>query len=770
MIALPPNDARLPGLPIALDGQAIRGRLALALPDCVEGRVELLDVEPNYVRYKPATNCLVGYRLSLLDLATGQTDELPAHLRLYANDKAARIWSGRSLYRLVERSAHTHPGPLAARAGLLADLGGLIQVYPVDRSLRQLVLVSQRSEAGRLLADATTARLAGLDIEELGLVRYKPARKALLHYRLRAGAAQDWGREAYAKTYADDRAPRMDRLIRRLRASGVPLPEPLGASEEHRVGFQAAAAGVPLLELRGHGRYEAALGGVVDALARLHAVSPADLGHDLPAPSAGYDAWLLKQAAETLATLLPDDAVRVRRLADEIASELEGLPPAEPRPIHGDFYDDQVLVGDGTLTLLDLDEVRLGDPLTDVGNFLGHVSAKLTDEGRVDASREAFLGAWASRTGGDRCAPLLHEAAALILMAVGPFRRLEADWPDGIRRHLDLAADRLREFRRRTPQASTAAVDETALDPLLMEPILSGLPVPSPVQVRRAEVIRHKVGRRCTVRYELEVGPECRQMIAYAKLFASERAPRVHAALEALTTAVTAPAAPRLPQPLGCMPQHHLIVIGEVPGVPCVDRLAAGDVGLARSVAEALHVVHAADARLPRDHRLTDEIEPLAAGVERLSVTVPELAGSGRAALEALGAGTDRDWAWRTRPLHRDFYPEQVLVDGEAIGFVDLDDAAMGEPAVDVANFVAHLRLLAMRRAGAAGALATVEDAFLERYASLDPELDPALVRFLVGATCLRLAEIHVGRTRGPWLAHQLVKEAHRCLPKPLAA
>ena len=61
---------------------------------------------------------------------------------------------------------------------------------------------------------------------------------------------------------------------------------------------------------------------------------------------------------------------------------------------------------------------------------------------------------------------------------------------------------------------------------------------------------------------------------------------------------------------------------------------------------------------------------------------------------------------WRFRPIHRDIYHDQVLVTRRGLGLLDFDDAAMSEPAVDVANFLAHLRLLALEEPSRAAALA----------------------------------------------------------------
>jgi Ser/Thr protein kinase RdoA (MazF antagonist) len=73
------------------------------------------------------------------------------------------------------------------------------------------------------------------------------------------------------------------------------------------------------------------------------------------------------------------------------------------------------------------------------------------------------------------------------------------------------------------------------------------------------------------------------------------------------------------------------------------------------------------------------------------------------------------------RGLHRDFYFDQVLVDGDRIWLVDLDLYAGGDPAIDIGNFLAHLDELALRRHGEIAAHAPQAEAFLAGYATLAP-------------------------------------------------
>ena len=85
-------------------------------------------------------------------------------------------------------------------------------------------------------------------------------------------------------------------------------------------------------------------------------------------------------------------------------------------------------------------------------------------------------------------------------------------------------------------------------------------------------------------------------------------------------------------------------------------------------------------------------------------------------ACEALATGLPD-----TKPgtLHRDFYPEQVLVDGERLYLLDLDLCALGDPALDIGNFAAHLREHALRVLSDAEALSGLERVLTEHYCLL---------------------------------------------------
>jgi hypothetical protein len=291
-------------------------------------------------------------------------------------------------------------------------------------------------------------------------------------------------------------------------------------------------------------------------------------------------------------------------------------------------------------------------------------------------------------------------------------------------------------------------------DPATAEPILAEA-LGTPLRMVGAEVIRHKPGRRCLFRFRLELGNGMRTV--YAKTYASDRGPGVSAALRALYSVTKRSGGPRVPEPIAYVDAYRLLVIGEVSGGRAEPALATGDEALSLRIAEALHRLHRSGAQLPRHHDLEDELAPL--GMRRTGIVkaMPHLAVLADECLARAHRGAEDAWSWRRLPVHRDCYADQVVT-GADIGLVDLDDAAMSEPAVDVANFAAHLRLSALRSPRRAPALGRSRSAFLAAYRHLDPDLDPRLVQFLEGTTLLRLADIHRSRPGGSLLAGRLLE------------
>src|SRR5207253_690013 len=119
---------------------------------------------------------------------------------------------------------------------------------------------------------------------------------------------------------------------------------------------------------------------------------------------------------------------------------------------------------------------------------------------------------------------------------------------------------------------------------------------------------------------------------------------------------------------------------------------------------------------------ITDEIRILHERLELVGQAQPQL----DARLRRILTDCERLAAF-VRPrafagIHRDFYPDQILVDGGRIYLLDLDLYCEGDPALDIGNFIAHLSEYSLRTYGDPARLAHLERAIYARFAELtDP-------------------------------------------------
>ena len=318
----------------------------------------------------------------------------------FGEPRYVRYQPGRRLVVLYDSMAHltvfkpkrterlwekVEGSPLAER---VPELGGVLQRFPLDVRLPGLATAVEGGE----------------------LVRYKPGRRAVIRYP-----------GAYAKLRADGRAP-------------VSVPgAPRVLLHEAGLTVYEEMPGTPLRECERAPWMEA----VAEAMARLHATRL-----DLPVHDLAVEARDLRAAAETAAAVGADPS----DLAEQLLAALEGVAPAAAT-IHGSFHLDQVLVGPGGVTLLDLDSAAIGHPLFDVGEFASYLTA---------AGEEEARGRFLEACGASRDA-LLFEAAALLRWSSLPFRDLEPDWQVKVRRRIELTRERLADYRRSASSVITAS-------------------------------------------------------------------------------------------------------------------------------------------------------------------------------------------------------------------------------------------------------------------------------------------------------------------------
>ncbi len=293
---------------------------------------------------------------------------------------------------------------------------------------------------------------------------------------------------------------------------------------------------------------------------------------------------------------------------------------------------------------------------------------------------------------------------------------------------------------------SQAAVDPAlptvgaALDPELAAaefkrhlPRLSG---DGRLKLNAIRVVRHKPGKRCVIEYDVKVkqpGKVDRPVTVIGKIRAHRSGNEGFRQLEAIWNAgfdSQSTDGISVPEPVGVMSEFKMWFQRKVPGETATQLLLGSDgMTLARRIAEAIHKLHRANLPTERAHTLADELRILRECFDRLAVQRPEWSGRLARLMEAcekLGAGVPVPKACG---IHRDFYSSQVIVDEARLWLIDFDCFCLGDPGLDVGNFLGHVIEQALRERGDASALRAVERAMEDRFVELSGERTRAAVQ-----------------------------------------
>lgn len=405
------RDPALPGLATLLDRDAFVEALRPALPALRPGEARV-----TYVRYKPGRSCLVGYRM---ESAGEAVDVTATACRPDAQDKLAK--------------ARSHPGRV-----VLDDRAVVVSVFPDDASLPALARLADTDDRRTLLEKLLPNRPDLWDGSVVPL-RYKPERRYV------AQLTVDGEPQAALKVYSAAGYDAAQAAAKAFKSGGL-------FRRAHRLGRSARHCMLALEWLPGHLLTDAladptfapsGVEAVGAALAELH-------GQDrkaLPIRGRADESATFPPLADWLAHVCPDLAVRAVRLAGLVAGRIAALA-AEDRPLHGDFYAKQVLLGEDRVGLLDFDEAFRGDPAHDLGLFLAHLHRDAVrgtvPPDSVEPIRAALLDGY-RRAGGLATAARvgLYTAAGLLRLAPHPFRNREPNWPLRTAAMLDRAEDAL---------------------------------------------------------------------------------------------------------------------------------------------------------------------------------------------------------------------------------------------------------------------------------------------------------------------------------------
>lgn len=428
-----PRDPLLPGLSAALDADHVAQLLDARLRALGQVDRRVLEARPAYIRYKPGTNAVVQYQLRLRD-RSGVTWSPPVAFALYPGDHAAQLAARRRTRELAARLP-AGPWPLGG-AWAEQDLGALAQGFPFDRTIPGLASAVDPRQLAGLIACGRPAEPApdGLAIT---LLRHKPGRRAVLR-----AAARD-GRSWFVKAGPELRPALLAALAAVLAERGLRTPAIVAADPDRGLVLQQGLAGrrLALDAAAGSDRDDGGVQPPADGLAELICAQLRGVQGLDPTRLPGLRAWdplpVLARAVAALAPLRPERAGDLARLAARLEAAWRRQPPRPPVLVHGDFYEDQVLLDPRLgLALLDWDEAGLGPAALDAACWLAHAQAAAHEGETAPVAAEQIRAAWLGARPRDARQLDLLACIQLLALAPGPFRRLEPRWPEVVDRRL----------------------------------------------------------------------------------------------------------------------------------------------------------------------------------------------------------------------------------------------------------------------------------------------------------------------------------------------
>lgn len=248
------------------------------------------------------------------------------------------------------------------------------------------------------------------------------------------------------------------------------------------------------------------------------------------------------------------------------------------------------------------------------------------------------------------------------------------------------------------------------------------------LQLQEIRVIRYKPQRRCLIEYDviIEEASQISQMTWIGKVRGKgldQSSYQLQKILWKLGFHDDSPDGISVPETMGMIPEWNMWLQRKVPGVTATSLLTQTQgLELSRRIAQAVHKLHQTLIVPHRTYSISDELDILH---DRLAQVAPKFP-HWQQRLKQVLAGCDRLAATITDPqfngIHRDFYPDQVLVDGSRLYLLDFDLYTGGDPALDIGNFNGHLIELGLRTFGNADVLTAQQKALTDQFIQLNGE------------------------------------------------
>ncbi|EGA69478.1 hypothetical protein VISI1226_09869 [Vibrio sinaloensis DSM 21326] len=690
-----PSDDHIPGMPILFDSPQITGLFSEIF--------NISGVEPvqrEYLRYKPNTSCLCLYQTKY----AGQF-----HL-FYAKAFSDPAKVSKAVEKMTTTST-------LAQSHCKVDIENQVVLYryPCDNRLSGLAALitphERRSLLQRALFDNTQVLCSVTPLQ------YKPERRFVGRLNFPNGT------QAVVKVYTQERYTAVAKSY--LKRDTSPFATLRGKSDKHCLLIYDWIEGE---HLKQEGQLtEQELEQYYQCGKALSALHNSHCSKKIKPISTDKFSRLLIKHVDDASHVLPENSAQVLWLGEQLVQRINALPTPSCF-IHGDFYAEQVLITPEGAKLLDFDNICCWYSSFDIGNFLAHldykVAVELLDVEQLGKIEQSLLDGYKTLGDVNHQEVMLFRAIGLIQLIYHPLRFGMHDWRAASRKILCKCHQYLTSS---VPQGEWLHLDPSMpqLTHLLNLKELNLALLDSPCdEIEHCVLTRFKVGKRAII--------ECwsKETSLIGKIRAKGFDNASWCTQNALYESGFSPkndGSVQVPKPIVALPHLNIWFQEKVTGHPLFQPFCYGhNLALPRRLAFALYKLHNCVLETNKVHSIEDELSILEQNLQRIISKLPEHKTRVQRILSWSQVLVAQLPHQPSRPIHRDFYHDQILVSEQTIYLLDFDLFCHGSPFIDVGNFVAHIQEQCLREVGDPFFAQTALDEFVHRYALLSGLTDSA--------------------------------------------
>ncbi|OIQ25858.1 phosphotransferase [uncultured Vibrio sp.] len=692
------RDPDITGLSTLLDDQIMLTLIQQHFP-----QLKVCSVKKHYLRYKKATNCLARYHIK-----TNSTSQ-----ELYV--KAFTAKDDLKLARaLQQQESQSDNSPFNQDIGfqprVITEHKLIFYGFPYDGKLKALPRlineISRKELLQRVLKNVTS-----LENTRITPLQYKPERRFVAKLTLPSGE------HSLIKLHTENRY-HLATHSKQLKVDTKRLLTITGRSSKHRIlsyrwiegeslTKQYQQEGFDLEHIRATGRH----------LARFHLSKKKKLN------IRNNDSFTqsLTELADGVNHLLPILTQRVNTLLRSIITAINSLDSKLSR-IHGDFYSKQVLSTNQGVQFIDFDDVCVWYPAYDLGLFIAHLErdalADIITHNWAKQITQSLLEGYLQLNPYCEKEVQLFTTIGLLQLAHHPFRNANPDWPTLIQNIVSRCEDHLQQYldgssspSRQSQTASDKFSDYQLLNPNYMTAPLIDMLAPKLVEgevahLESIQLLRRKEGKRSLLEYMFTVsqGDIKSELSILGKVRLKgfdKRAWSINTQLYEAGFNEQSRDKIQVPEPIGYIESQCIWFQQKVAGETVFNSCCNEEgLALATKVAEALYKLHSSKINIDKHHTVERELSLLSGYLCKVMETHNEWKSDIEKLLERCKRLSKVLPESRACVIHRDFYQDQLIVHDDSLYILDLDLCSLGDPAVDIGNFIAHIQEQCLRDFG----------------------------------------------------------------------